>query len=346
MTGARNDTGFERARAAAARRSWRWRWRAYLALSISGAVVVAFWWAPVQPFRDASFWLSAPPGTSPVALGTLARPVAPSAQMQSNAPAAMPDGLTPEAQTAFGGGFLDLPGDPLWIERSLDTKVAVTIRQHERPEGLAADRGAEAILHGVDLLLRPGERLAVNLPSSQEDFAVFQAQRRVRQERAARPAAALDASAAVGGPLPPGPPEPADSAAARALHDLWQAQPTGADRHVTFLVRPLVPSSHRHRHYADNLIRVNATTGFEALLLAEGISPEMTLATAAAAADLGISVLDDQQIVALRRPVPLPRHGLDLGIGRTAAEAAGGLWQVAIYEGGASWVRLRSVILP
>lgn len=257
-------SGFQRRARDAARRRRRQR-RIRLSAALGGLSLAlggaALWfWSAGLPLPAGQWFETARPSdTAPEApAGTdMARPRLAPGDDPGHDPRHDPE-HDPEDDFVTTSGFIDLPGDPLWIERSLDTGAEAALQRHDRPETLPPERGSGPLVLGHDLLLRPGERVALTLPSSQEDFAVFQAQRRARRqapeidhgtghgvshgaghENGASPVAGVapvlpdpqsgqqadSQSDQPHSPPPPpsGPPRPPDAATARALQIAWQA---------------------------------------------------------------------------------------------------------------------------
>ncbi|MBP0616742.1 M23 family metallopeptidase [Jiella mangrovi] len=73
--------------------------------------------------------------------------------------------------------MLDLPGDPLMVTLGGGAGRTTRLRVLDRPEGLKETVAASRLALLSDRLLSAGERLMVQIPSSQADFAFFQAQR-------------------------------------------------------------------------------------------------------------------------------------------------------------------------
>lgn len=73
--------------------------------------------------------------------------------------------------------IVDLAGDPMWINLSRDSATATKGRSIARPADLAIDGISPQIEILSDAMLSSSERFMTTIPSSQEDFAFFQAQR-------------------------------------------------------------------------------------------------------------------------------------------------------------------------
>jgi murein DD-endopeptidase MepM/ murein hydrolase activator NlpD len=87
-----------------------------------------------------------------------------SAQMPADAPVYVP-------------AIVDLPGDPMWISLTRDGASATQVRSVERPAALAQAGISPQIEILSDVMLSSSERFMTTIPSTQEDFAFFQAQR-------------------------------------------------------------------------------------------------------------------------------------------------------------------------
>ncbi|MCE7027662.1 peptidoglycan DD-metalloendopeptidase family protein [Jiella avicenniae] len=73
--------------------------------------------------------------------------------------------------------MLDLPGDPLIVTLGGASGPAPRLKSLDRPESLSEAVPAPKLMLLSDRLVSAGERLMVQIPSSQADFAFFQAQR-------------------------------------------------------------------------------------------------------------------------------------------------------------------------
>ena len=152
---------------------------------------------------------------------------------------------------------MDLPGSPLRIEAGGSAQSAAP-RRLPRPEDVPEGRGRGDILVIRDTLIPPGERLAVTLPTSQEDFAIFQAQRSAAaQARAPRRSLAGRAR----------PARPRNVAEARALI----ARARQAGQPPDFSALPLIPPERRHRLYDESVLRIARSAPVEAVLTREGL---------------------------------------------------------------------------
>nr|WP_245396543.1 M23 family metallopeptidase [Jiella sonneratiae] len=229
--------------------------------------------------------------------------------------------------------MLDLPGDPLIVTLGSSAGAASRLKRVERPEALAAAIPAAELTLLSDRLVSGGERLMVQLPSSQADFAFFQTQRTGADAAAEAPteapATAGDgfASAAFEG----------DAGAAEAGLDDAEAAGWGetVDRgeaplpefqktrieDTTSLAR-LRPESERFAETEDLGERILAPTAIAGFLAERGFAPESAGAAAAAAERLfKVTDLAPGMVVGVR--------GLRSGPGDKLTVA-----QMSIYSGG------------
>lgn len=73
--------------------------------------------------------------------------------------------------------IVDLPGDPMWINLSRGGGAAAKVRSIARPAALVQAGISPRIEVLSDVMLSSSERFMTTIPSTQEDFAFFQAQR-------------------------------------------------------------------------------------------------------------------------------------------------------------------------
>jgi murein DD-endopeptidase MepM/ murein hydrolase activator NlpD len=93
----------------------------------------------------------------------------------------------PEDAPVYVPAIVDLAGDPMWINLSGDSGAAPMGRSIARPVELVEAGVSPQIEILSDTMLSSSERFMTTIPSTQEDFAFFQAQRTI----AANPAASL-----------------------------------------------------------------------------------------------------------------------------------------------------------
>ncbi len=83
----------------------------------------------------------------------------------------------PSDAQVYVPAIVDLPGDPMWITLSHDPTAVARNRVIDRPDALA-ESGVPAKLEALtDEMLSSSEQFMTTIPSNQEDFAFFQAQR-------------------------------------------------------------------------------------------------------------------------------------------------------------------------
>ena len=75
--------------------------------------------------------------------------------------------------------IVDLAGDPMWINLSKDSATAVKGSSIDRPAELTQPGISPKLEFLVDTMLSSSERFMTTIPSTQEDFAFFQAQRTI-----------------------------------------------------------------------------------------------------------------------------------------------------------------------
>ena len=230
---------------------------------------------------------------------------------EETARAAPPSSPAPQSAPRF----IDLPGKPLRIESGLRAQSAAP-RYLERPEALPPGRGEGRVLVIRDTMVPPGERLSVSLPTSQEDFAIFQAQRRaaVRSE----PAVAAAAKPVDGLRLRPR--NVAEAHALIAHHAAGrQTDRTSTGRTFGAAALRLRPPEARRKLYEESILRIARAAPTEQILIREGLAEEEARIVARAARDdLGLERLMGGHVIALRWQGP----GAGQGAGRRFAQAA------------------------
>lgn len=75
--------------------------------------------------------------------------------------------------------IVDLAGDPMWINLGQQSGAASMVKTIDRPVDLVDDGISPRIEVLSDVMLNTSENFMTTIPSTQEDFAFFQAQRRV-----------------------------------------------------------------------------------------------------------------------------------------------------------------------
>lgn len=86
------------------------------------------------------------------------------------------DVLPPDAGV-YVPAILDLAGDPMWINLSHEAGAQTKRQSVARPPELGTDGVSPRLAFLSDTMLSTSERFMTTIPSSQEDFAFFQAQR-------------------------------------------------------------------------------------------------------------------------------------------------------------------------
>ncbi len=83
----------------------------------------------------------------------------------------------PKDASVYVPTLIDLPGDPMWITLSSESGGTVRKTSVARPAGLAGDGIPPRIEVLSDTMISSSERFMTTIPSTQQDFAFFQAQR-------------------------------------------------------------------------------------------------------------------------------------------------------------------------
>lgn len=215
----------------------------------------------------------------------------------------------PEEDRFITRGSIDLPGDPLLLNLGGGSGTAAPARL-PRPEALPVTRGQGEVLAIQASLLEAGERLSVSLPTSPEDFVIFQAQRQRMMQSTRSPA--TPPAIPETGPLP----RPRSVAEARALVGNGGALGgrLGADAHA------LIPAHARLRPIADSFLKLSRETDLAELLQLEGLTAAEAAQVAQVAQEaMGAETLQPGQVLALRQS----RH----------SDGTTSFAQLAIYDG-------------
>ncbi|MBI1219523.1 MAG: hypothetical protein GC186_13350 [Rhodobacteraceae bacterium] len=172
--------------------------------------------------------------------------------------------------------FVNIPGDPMTLHLDTAAPQDRGISTIDRPATLPADRGAGPLTLVQDVMISGQERVVTTLPSSQEDFAVFQAQRRGLQ------------GAAIGG---------ADTGTTPAPVSL----PVDAATKATTLSVSVLDGNQRHPLTEDVVIRLTSTRPVADVLRENRITPaEADEISAAVTQNFGLTALDPGEVLALR----------------------------------------------
>lgn len=274
-------------------------------VAVAGAAV-AIWLLRPPPDRlaeagPAAGSSAAPEGAAATAPADAAPPAAGPVETAAGA-APLPD------EEDILAGFINLPGDPMRLVVA-PRAAAGTQQLLDRPAALDAgeDRGDGAVRAIRDAMLSPGERVVTALPSSREDFAVFQAQRRGLVERARpRPDTAQDSAEAAPDPMAP----VATASAAAALIARLTAQPPADGPRLASRRLALAAPDRRRAVHEDAVLRVTATTPIDDLLRIEGLpAAEAGAVATAAEVHLGRDRLEPGQVLVLRRLPPAAGSG-------------------------------------
>ncbi len=88
----------------------------------------------------------------------------------------------PADASVYVPAIIDLAGDPMWITLAPDAGAATKARSIPRPAELDQAGVSPQIEILSDVMLSASEKFMTTIPSTQEDFAFFQAQRKVATE--------------------------------------------------------------------------------------------------------------------------------------------------------------------
>lgn len=92
--------------------------------------------------------------------------------------------IVPADAAVYVPAIVDLAGDPMWINLAHEAGAETKRRQLSRPADLVEDGISPSIEYLSDTMLSSSERFMTAIPSTQEDFAFFQAQRAVAEPAA------------------------------------------------------------------------------------------------------------------------------------------------------------------
>jgi len=258
----------------------------------------------------------------------------------------------PEDAPAYVPAIVDLAGDPLWITLDRDPTAKSKVATVDRPADIDATF-PEKLEVLTDEMLSSSERFMTTIPSSQEDFAFFQAQ---RGGAVAAPEAMH--SGADGAPLefieetPSDPAQvpPAASGAGETVEDVgagWddipeldEPAPTQfrkTEIEDTTTVATVIPEQNRFEPTEDTFVRIFNVRTLESVVLEAGFHPaDAKLATEALAAVFKRTQLEDGFVVAMRgyraeRSVATPSlmqvsvYATDIYVGTLVRNEAGAL---------------------
>ena len=204
----------------------------------------------------------------------------------------------PDDAPVYVPAIVDLAGDPMWI--TMSREAASKGRSVVRPAALAGESGISPRIQLLaDAMLSTSERFMTTIPSSQEDFAFFQAQR-----AAAVPPAAPQEGAAPD--LQPGAAADAGGEAAgwgEAISDDEAAVPevakTTVENNTTVAV--VRPEFERFASTEDQFLKILTERSLESVLLEQHFgADDARLADTAMKATFGREVLEPGYVVAMR----------------------------------------------
>jgi murein DD-endopeptidase MepM/ murein hydrolase activator NlpD len=89
--------------------------------------------------------------------------------------------IVPADAAVYVPAIVDLAGDPMWINLAHEAGAETKRRSLSRPADLIEDGISPSIEYLSDTMLSSSERFMTAIPSTQEDFAFFQAQRAVAE---------------------------------------------------------------------------------------------------------------------------------------------------------------------
>ncbi|CDX13925.1 conserved exported hypothetical protein [Mesorhizobium plurifarium] len=127
----------------------------------------------------------------------------------------------PPDASVYVPAIIDLAGDPMWITLAPDADTATKGKTVARPAELDSSGASPQIEILSDVMLSASEKFMTTIPSTQEDFAFFQAQRQAVPKPSATPSDAAQ-------PAPPAPTAAPDEQQGDLANDL-QAAPDESD---------------------------------------------------------------------------------------------------------------------
>jgi murein DD-endopeptidase MepM/ murein hydrolase activator NlpD len=216
----------------------------------------------------------------------------------------------PEDAPAYVPAIVDLAGDPLWITLDRDPTAKSKVTVIDRPDDVDGTL-PEKLEILTDEMLSSSERFMTTIPSSQEDFAFFQAQR-----GGAAPAAEGSVAEPDGDPLDATEEAPSDPAVAPGetvddvgagwddLPEVDEAAPTQFKKteiENTTTVATVIPEANRFEPTEDTFVRILNIRTLESVVLEAGFDPaDAKRAAEALAAIFKRTQLDDGFVVAMR----------------------------------------------
>lgn len=262
------------------------------------------------------------------------------------------------AQNAqFVSAFVDLAGDPLIIRLS-EGAGGQNVRSIDRPLGLDPTRVISDLVMVTDDMVSTEEHFITTLPSSQEDFAFFQAQRQAALGTASPRQPTSRAPAPAPAAQPTGPSGGLDGTIDASIDDSeagWgetldntnEALPGFTETAVenTTSVAFVRVEAARKAIYRDIFVRIAVPQSLADVLISNGYS-EAAGAEAAAAAEaiFGRKDLTPGEVLAMRGLEPVPGRDrmlaqLSLYSGDTYIGALGRTSEAALVEASDPWVQ-------
>jgi murein DD-endopeptidase MepM/ murein hydrolase activator NlpD len=206
------------------------------------------------------------------------------------------------SSSAFAAAFVDVAGDPMII-RFETTGTDQTVKGLSAPVDLQqTGRVPEQLVFVNDVMVSGEEQFITTLPSSQDDFAFFQAQR--SGGATVGSATVPEASSVVIDAVAAGTASIDDADAG------WgggqEAEITKTRIENTTSIAFVRPEKERVKLFEDTFAKMSAPQDLDALLISKGFArPEAEAVKEAASAMLAVDALEVGQVVALRgRPQP------------------------------------------
>ncbi|MFT6913489.1 MAG: hypothetical protein ACJAQW_002101, partial [Paracoccaceae bacterium] len=206
------------------------------------------------------------------------------------------------SSSAFAAAFVDVAGDPMII-RFETTGTDQTVKGLSAPVDLQqTGRVPEQLVFVNDVMVSGEEQFITTLPSSQDDFAFFQAQR--SGGATVGSATVPEASSVVIDAVAAGTASIDDADAG------WgggqEAEITKTRIENTTSIAFVRPEKERVKLFEDTFAKISAPQDLDALLISKGFArPEAEAVKEAASAMLAVDALEVGQVVALRgRPQP------------------------------------------
>jgi len=131
----------------------------------------------------------------------------------------------PADASVYVPAIIDLAGDPMWITLAPDAGTATKGHTVARPAELDSSGASPQIEIMSDVMLSASEKFMTTIPSTQEDFAFFQAQR----QAAPKPSASAPDNQQPVSPAPATAPDDQQSDQQGDLENDLQAAPDGSD---------------------------------------------------------------------------------------------------------------------